>query len=85
MYQATNGEPRMSEEPTRLLRIPDVCRLTGFSRSSIYRLEGKGSFPASRRIGGTKIWLASEVEEWLRNPKGKNDGSGNLPPTVSEE
>ena len=52
--------------PDRMLRVPDVVKLTGLHRSSIYRLERQGDFP--KRVPLTKktvAWRASEVAAWI--------------------
>lgn len=48
-----------------LLRRPEVERLTGLSRPTIYRQIKAGQFPRPRRIGVQAVaWLASEIEAW---------------------
>jgi prophage regulatory protein len=50
----------------RLLRLPEVSRLVGLGRSSIYRLVSLGAFPAPRKLGTRSVaWLQSEVETWI--------------------
>lgn len=51
------------------LRLPDVRRLTGYSRSMIYALMAQEppAFPRKKQIGpNTVIWLESEVRAWMR-------------------
>lgn len=49
----------------RFLRLPDVIRLTGLSKSTIYKMVKEGQFPKSVPIyGQTVAWLSSEVSEW---------------------
>lgn len=48
------------------LRLPEVKKRTGFSRSSIYLKVSKGLFPkpislAPRTVG----WIESEIDEWI--------------------
>jgi prophage regulatory protein len=51
---------------TSLIRLPEVRRLTGLSRSSIYRLEREGRFVARVRIGDRAIaWRLAEVVAWV--------------------
>ena len=52
----------------QLLRRKQVEELTSLSRSSIYRLMGKGEFPKSKGIlgGNIVIWVRKEVEEWIK-------------------
>ena len=52
---------------TRLIRYPEVGRLTGLSRTSVWRQEKAGKFPRRRRLGPNSVaWLLSEVQEYLR-------------------
>lgn len=58
-------------EPTKsvltILRRPQVEAQTGLSRSTIYGRVAEGTFPAPVNLGGRAVgWLASEVEDWLR-------------------
>lgn len=51
----------------RFLRLPEVKKLTGLSRSSLYAAMEQGAFPASLKIGLRAIaWRESEVEAWQR-------------------
>ena len=52
----------------RFLRLPEVQRRTGLSRSTIYvRLE-RGLFPRPVSLGGRAVgWIEAEVDEWVRN------------------
>jgi prophage regulatory protein len=52
----------------RLMRMPEVCTVTGRSKPTIYRWEGEGLFPQRVRIGPNSVgWLESEVMAWLRS------------------
>ena len=65
-----NSEVREEDQGTsvRFLRAPEVARLTGVSRTTLWRLEKRGEFPQRRRIApGAVGWLADEVTEWLRS------------------
>ena len=49
-----------------LLRRPEVERLTGLSRSSIYRLMATGDFPRPKRSGLQAVaWPASVIRHWI--------------------
>ncbi len=49
-------------------RLPEICKTTGLSRSSIYQLMGEGRFPRPVQIGRRSVgWLATEIELWLLN------------------
>lgn len=64
-----------------LLRMPAVCSLTGYKRTSIYNLIKKGKFPQSVRLagGGAVAWRAEEVRSWISsqgNDAGKDGKAG---------
>jgi prophage regulatory protein len=49
-----------------LLRLREVCRRTGKSRSSVYREIAAGSFPAPVPLGErASAWVEHEVAEWI--------------------
>ncbi len=51
----------------QVLRIKDVIRATGLSRSTLHRLESTGELPSRRRIGRRAIgYLASEILAWAQ-------------------
>lgn len=50
----------------KILRLPAVKSLTGLSRSSIYLLITKGSFPTQISLGERAVgWVESEVVQWI--------------------
>jgi prophage regulatory protein len=56
-------------EDTTFLRLPDVRRRTGLSRSEIYRRAAKGPtfFPQPVSLGKRcTVFIASEVEAWAQ-------------------
>jgi len=51
---------------SRVLRLKEVCKVTGLGRSFIYQLQAEQRFPHSIKIGVRAVgWLDSEVREWL--------------------
>lgn len=63
----TNEAPR----PDRLIRLPEVSRITSLSRSAIYRAEAAGDFPARRRVGLRAVaWPERAVLEWVASRDG---------------
>jgi prophage regulatory protein len=53
---------------TRFIRIREVVRLTGISKSYIYQLCNDNQFPKSIQLipGGKSVaWLESEVIDWI--------------------
>ncbi|GAA5442617.1 hypothetical protein Misp06_00791 [Microbulbifer sp. NBRC 101763] len=52
----------------RILRLPEVERLTGYKRSSIYQFAKDGLFPKQHRIGpGAVGWDSREIEAWIED------------------
>lgn len=50
------------------IRLPEVMKRTGLSRSSIYDLIKQGAFPAQIGIGVRSVaWLESDVAAWIQN------------------
>jgi prophage regulatory protein len=50
----------------RLIRLPEVRRLTGLSRSSIYRLQQEGKFVARYRLGDrASAYRLDHVMAWI--------------------
>jgi prophage regulatory protein len=49
-------------------RVPEIEKLSGYQRSSLYRLEKRGLFPPRIKLGPRAIgWRRSEVLDWLAN------------------
>lgn len=49
-----------------ILRLPEVKKRTGLSRSSIYLRIAAGDFPASISLGGRAVgWLEQDIDEWI--------------------
>jgi predicted DNA-binding transcriptional regulator AlpA len=55
-----------------ILRTTDVIRLTGLSRTTLWRFERNGRFPARLRLGPNSVgWLDNEVLHWIEaRPRG---------------
>jgi prophage regulatory protein len=50
----------------QILRLPQVCKVTGLGRSMIYQLEAERRFPGRVRLGLRAVgWVESEVQHWL--------------------
>lgn len=58
--------PRTARAPDRLLRLPDVERLTGLRRSAIYEQMQRGVFPRSVKAGiRAATWSETAVQAWI--------------------
>ena len=51
-----------------ILRLPDVKRKTGQSRSTIYDKVQRGEFPAPVKLGERAVgWVEAEVDAWVKD------------------
>lgn len=54
-------------EPLNLLRLREVTRRTGKSRSSVYREVAAGTFPAPVKLGErASAWPEHEITAWCQ-------------------
>ena len=52
--------------PVRLIRLHEVKRRTGLSRSTIYRRMGEGGFPRPCHLGERIIaWVEADIDRWI--------------------
>jgi prophage regulatory protein len=52
--------------PDRILRLAEVMRRTGISRTTIWRLESRGLFPLRLRVALRGIgWSEVAVAQWI--------------------
>ena len=69
---AAKAQATAEIESPVIIRIPEVCRVTGMGRSTIYDLVARGIFPAPlilargsdgrARVSG---WIQAEVTGWI--------------------
>lgn len=51
-----------------MLKLKDVMKMTGLSRSTIYAYIEKGIFPAQVKIGARSVaWIEQEIIEWINS------------------
>lgn len=49
-------------------RFPAIRAITGLSRSTLWRKEKSGDFPARIQLGEQSVgWSAAEVDRWLKS------------------
>ena len=59
----------MELKGSRILRMPEVCEITGLGKSTIYKKLSEGSFPAPLRLGPrARGWRTRDIVEWLEDP-----------------
>jgi prophage regulatory protein len=62
----TERERQLASGPLRFLRFDAVRERTGLSRTTIWRLERNGTFPAHRQISANAVaWREDEIEAWM--------------------
>lgn len=55
---------------TKLIRLSELAKLIGLSKSTIWRLIRAGRFPRAKRIAPNSVaWLESDVSDWVRDPE----------------
>jgi prophage regulatory protein len=51
---------------SRFLRLPEVLRRVGLSRSTVYRMISAGSFPDPVKVTArTSAWVEAAVSAWM--------------------
>jgi prophage regulatory protein len=51
---------------TTILRLPEVKKRTGLSRSAVYLKIKQGQFPRPVKLGTKAVgWLEAEIQAWL--------------------
>ena len=68
MSQSEKELYQESDRSKRLIRISEVIRLTGISKSYIYQLCSNNQFPQSIQLvsGGSSVaWIEGEVLDWI--------------------
>jgi predicted DNA-binding transcriptional regulator AlpA len=70
LSNVTNNDvpvPSNQTLPERIMRAKEVVEMTGLSRTTLWRMEKTGDFPARVSLGvGSVGWKHSEVSEWLK-------------------
>lgn len=60
----------------RILRLPEVKKKTGLSRSTIYAFMKEEKFPTSINLGGGRAigWIEESIDNWIDSKsKGKEE------------
>ena len=58
----------------QIYRFPEVMKLTGLSRSSIYLAVSKDEFPKPIKIGRRAVgWHRNVIEEWMQKLMERNN------------
>jgi prophage regulatory protein len=58
----------------KLIGVKEICEKLGLSRTTIWKLRSKGTFPKPVRISERRIaWTESTVNEWQASLEGKEE------------
>ncbi len=64
--QALPERTMNGSSPDRFLRVKEVEKLTGLSRTTIWRQEREGKFPKRDPISKNRVaWRESEINAWI--------------------
>ena len=63
-----------SHRDITFLKLPDVCKKTGLSRSTVYKQIKAGTFPKQIKLTEhSSAWIASEIQEWANKVVAQRD------------
>ncbi|KXJ57138.1 MAG: hypothetical protein AXW17_13185 [Colwellia sp. Phe_37] len=52
----------------QILKVSEVIKRTGLSRTTLWRLERDGKFPRSIKLSVNRVgWRENEVDEWIES------------------
>lgn len=57
---------RAYNESERLIKETERERITAISRTTWWRLERSGEVPRRKRVGGSAVWLLSDLLAWMQ-------------------
>lgn len=70
---ATKAATAFGMKPERILRIKQVCDITGLAVSTLYRLLKHQQFPQQVRLGPKCVgWRERDIAEWCKTRKPRN-------------
>lgn len=55
------------EKTDRLLRLPEVERIAGLRKTTLYQLIKDGSFPPGFTVGRSRLWRWTAVQQWVKS------------------
>ena len=65
--KAVNSE-KAGQPLQRLYRFPDVVKMIGLCRTTIYEMFSRGEFPKPVRLSGRAIaWRENDLRDWINS------------------
>lgn len=55
------------ERTDRLLRLPEIERICGLRKTTIYQLINDGKFPPGFKVGRSRLWRWTAIQEWVKS------------------
>lgn len=60
----------MNQITSRVLRLNEITKQVGLSRSTIYRLIANGDFPKPFKLGIASVgWDSIDIDQWIAGRK----------------
>lgn len=79
-----NAKVSPTPQAIRILRLPEVCQVTGLKRAMIYRLQASNTFPQSVKITDHAVgWIDAEVQAWVEQRAAARTGDARGANTVA--
>lgn len=76
LWRCATPKTQTEDSMARLLRIDEVRRRTGLSRTSLWRKEKEGTFPSRVKIGANSVaWREEDIEAWIESRPRARAGS----------
>jgi prophage regulatory protein len=68
------NDTNQTQKEIRLIRLPEVLKKTGLSKTHIYRLMNNNEFPQTVSLGLRAVaFVESEVNQWIEQKLNKRD------------
>lgn len=68
MHAQMKTIPNIEAQPTELIALPEVIKITGFKTTKIYDMVNKGAFPKKVHLGTRSVrWVKAEVLQWAND------------------
>jgi predicted DNA-binding transcriptional regulator AlpA len=66
MKHTQQTETKSSTDKLRFIGPRRAEEKTGLSRWTLWRKENDGTFPKSMKVGNKRLWIETEIEDWMR-------------------
>jgi prophage regulatory protein len=64
-----HSKKHIDKSADSLIRLTEVLKRTGLSRTTLYELIKQGNFPRQIKLGRTSLWSESEVSSFIEEAK----------------